>query len=124
MLLVRKGVVDVDENRYPDEPEWLDEFRDLANRELQEGSSCEQVHPVVESWYHHMLQQPPPQSRDSVLQAMACLATEVLHSSPDEMVDDILAVVDEDTLVSWIEYVLMVGRAFEGGLRDGELDDL
>ncbi|MBE2181975.1 MAG: hypothetical protein IAE89_01000 [Anaerolineae bacterium] len=114
----------MDENRHPDEPEWLDEFRDLANRELQEGSSCEQVHPVVESWYHRMLQQPPPQSRDSVLQAMACLATEVLHSSPDEMVDDILAVVDEDTLVSWIEYVLMVGRAFEGGLRGGELDDL
>ncbi|KXK21654.1 MAG: hypothetical protein UZ15_CFX003001384 [Chloroflexi bacterium OLB15] len=114
----------MDENRHPDEPEWLDEFRDLANRELQDGSSCEQVHPIVESWYHRMLQQPPPPSRDSVLQAMACLATEVLHSAPEDMVDEILANVDEDTLASWIEYVLMVGRAFESALRKGELDDL
>ncbi len=39
-----------DEQRPPEEPEWLDEFRDLANRELEAGSSCEQVHPIVERW--------------------------------------------------------------------------
>ena len=66
----------------PQEPDWLDEFEDLANRELGEGSSCEQVHPIVERWYHEAMQPEPPASRDSVLQAMACLATEILYDAP------------------------------------------
>ncbi len=108
----------------PPEPDWLDEFRDLANRELGAGSSCEQVHPIVERWYRHLLSSDPPSSRDSVLQAVACLSTEVLHDAPDELLREILKHVNEDALAGWIEYVLMIGRAFESGLRSGELDDL
>jgi hypothetical protein len=115
-----------DDNQKPPNkrPEWLDEFESMANDQLGEGSSCEQVHPVVESWYRKLMQSEPPESRDSVLQAMACLSTEVLNDSPDEIVDAILEHVSEDMLASWVEYVLMVGRAFEIALRKGELDDL
>lgn len=106
------------------EPEWLDEFEELANRELGEGSSCEQVHPLVERWYNTLLEGDPPESRDSVLQAMACLSTEILYDTPEEVLEEVLKHVDEETLAGWIEYVLMVGRAFERSLRNGELDDL
>jgi len=106
------------------EPDWLDEFRELANRELAEGSSCEQVHPVVERWYRNLMQNEPPPSRDSVLQAMACLSTEILYDAPDDVLDAVLEHVDEEALAGWIEYVLMVGRAFEISLRNGDLDDL
>ena len=108
----------------PQEPDWLDEFRDLANRELGEGSSCEQIHPIVERWYRGLAETEPPASRDSVLQAMACLSTEILYDSPENVREEILKHVDEDTLAGWIEYVIMIGRAFEAGLRSGDLDDL
>lgn len=108
----------------PNEPDWLDEFEELANRELGEGSSCEQVHPVVERWYHQLMHREPPASRDSVLQAMACLSTEILHDAPDEVLEEVLKHVDEEALASWVEYVLMIGRAFETALRSGDLDDL
>jgi hypothetical protein len=108
----------------PKDPDWLNEFEELANRELKAGSSCEQVHPVVERWYHQILEVEPPASRDSVLQAMACLSTEIMHDAPDEISSALLEVLDEDALAGFIEYVLMVGRAFEISLQKGELDDL
>lgn len=111
----------------PEEPDWLDEFRDLANRELgdpTDGASCEQVHPIVEQWYRRTLEQEPPASRDAVMQAMACLSTEILGSAPEELVGPILEHVNEDDLATWVEFVLMMGRAFEASLRDGDLDDL
>lgn len=108
----------------PNEPDWLDEFQDLANRELADGSSCEQIHPIVERWYRQLMDREPPASRDSVLQATACLATEILYDSPDEVLEEVLKHVDEDTLAGWIENVLLIGRAFEMALRSGELDDL
>lgn len=108
----------------PGEPDWLDEFQDLANRELADGSSCDQVHPVIERWYRNLMQNEPPASRDSVLQAMACLSTEILYDSPEDVLEAVLEHIDEEALVGWIEYVLMVGRAFEAALQKGELDDL
>ncbi len=108
----------------PQEPDWLDEFRDLANRELGEGSSCEQVHPIVERWYRGLKDAEAPASRDSVLQAMACLSTEILYDAPDDVLEEVLKHVDEDALAGWIEYVLMIGRAFEVALHKGDLDDL
>ena len=47
-----------------DDPNWLDEFQELANRKLGSGSSCEQVHPVVERWYNALLEREPPASRE------------------------------------------------------------
>jgi hypothetical protein len=108
----------------PNDPDWLDDFEELANRELADGSSCEQVHPVVERWYRRLMEQEPPPSRDSVLQAMACLSTEILYDAPDDVLEEVLKHLDEDTLAGWIEYILMVGRAFEIALKSGDLDDL
>jgi hypothetical protein len=108
----------------PNEPDWLDEFQDLANRELAEGSSCEQIHPIVERWYRRLMHQEPPAARDSVLQATACLATEILYDAPDDLLEEVLKHVDEESLANWIETVLTVGRAFEIALRRGDLDDL
>jgi hypothetical protein len=108
----------------PDDPNWLDEFEDLANQELQDGSACEQVHPIVEKWFQKLMAGAPPESRPSVAQAMACLSTEILNQMPDELVDPILEHVPEDDFALWIEHILLVGRAFEIALRTGELDDL
>jgi hypothetical protein len=108
----------------PNDPKWLDEFEELANEELGDGSACEQVHPIVENWYSKLLEGEPPTSRDSVIQAMACLATEILYDSPEDLVEAITEHVSEDELATFIEYVLMVGRAFEISLRSGDLDDL
>ncbi len=113
-----------DQPSSPQDPKWLDEFEDLANRELADGSSCEQVHPVVEKWYHQLMQHEPPASRDAVMQAMACLSTEILYDAPQEVLEEVLKHVDEDALASWIEYMLMIGRAFEVALHNGDLDDL
>ena len=71
-----------------------------------------------------LMQHEPPPSRDSVLQAMACLSTEILYDAPEDVLEEVLKHVDEDALTSWIEYVLMIGRAFEIALRSGDLDDL
>lgn len=113
-----------DRSSNPEDPRWLDEFEELANDQLEEGSSCEQVHPIVERWFEQLMQSEPPISRDSVNQAMACLSTEVLYNSPDDLVDALLENMDEDDLVMWIEHILLIGRAFEIALRKGELDDL
>lgn len=107
-----------------EDPRWLDEFEDLANQELEEGSSCDQIHPIVENWFDRLMETEPPVSRPSVMQAMACLSTEILNKSPEEMMDNLLQHVDEDDLALWVEHILLVGRAFEIGLQQGELDDL
>jgi hypothetical protein len=106
------------------EPEWLQPIEDLANEQLGTGSSCEQVHPVVARWFEKLMNSDPPESRDSVVQATACLATEVLLSSPDELIGPLMEQLDEDDVALWIEQILLVGRAFEIALRSGELDDL
>lgn len=106
------------------DPRWLDEFEDLANQQLEEGSSCEQVHPIVERWFHDAMQGDPPDSRPSVTQAISCLATEVLHGSPEDVVNTLLEHMSEDDLSLWIEHILLIGRAFEIGLEKGDLDDL
>lgn len=108
----------------PNDPQWLDEFEDLANRQLEDGSSCEQVHPIVEGWFHKLMEGEPPPSRPSIMQAMACLSTEVLHSTPDELIESLMEVMDEDDLAVWIEHILLIGRAFESSLRTGDFDDL
>lgn len=105
-------------------PRWLDEFEDLANQTLESGSACKQVHPIVERWFHNLMENEPPDSRDSVLQAVSCLATEVMLSTPEDLLEPLLEHIDEDELAIWIEHILTVGRAFEMGLRSGELDDL
>ena len=92
--------------------------------DLGDEGSCEQVHPVVAEWYDKLMESEPPPSRDSILQAMACLSTEVASQIPDDVFDKLVELMDEDELVGWIEYVLMVGRAFEISLRKGEFDDL
>jgi hypothetical protein len=113
-----------DQSSSHDDPRWLDEFEDLANRQLEDGSSCDQVHPVVERWFDDLMQSEPPASRPSVAQAMACLSTEILNRSPEDLMDSLLQHVDEDELAAWVEHVLLVGRAFEISLRKGDLDDL
>jgi hypothetical protein len=107
-----------------DGPDWLDEFRDLADRELGAGSSCEQVHPIVQQWYQQLLEREPPPARDSVLQAMACLSSEILADAPPYLFEGNTGAAQEDQMAGWIEYILMVGRAFELALQNGELDDL
>ncbi|MGQ9910165.1 MAG: hypothetical protein ACUVS2_15170 [Candidatus Flexifilum sp.] len=105
-------------------PAWLSEFEELANRELESGSSCEQVHPQVARWYEQAHRSGPLASRDSIQQAMACLSTEVLSTIPDDLYEQLLTIVDEDTLAAWVEYVLYIGRAFEKSLERGDFDDL
>ncbi|MCB9454504.1 MAG: hypothetical protein H6671_00795 [Anaerolineaceae bacterium] len=106
------------------DPKWLDEFEQLANEQLGHGSSCEQVHPIVEQWFNQLMNEDPPESRDSVAQAMACLSTEILYTTPQQLRDILMQHITEDDLALWIEHVLLVGRAFEIALNDGKLDDL
>jgi hypothetical protein len=113
-----------DQSSGHNDPKWLDEFEELANDQLEDGSACEQVHPIIERWFHKLMETEPPESRPSVAQAMACLSTEVLFNSPDELVDTLLEHMEEDDLAIWIEHILLVGRAFEIALRKGDLDDL
>lgn len=108
----------------PNDPDWLRKIEELANAQLGSGSSCEQVHPIVARWFEKLMDSDPPDSRDSVVQATSCLATEVLLSSPDELMGPLLEHADEDEVVLWIEQILLIGRAFEIALRAGELDDL
>lgn len=106
-------------------PKWLEEFEDLANDRLEGGSSCHQVHPIVENWYMHLMQQEPPISRDSILQAMSCLSTELITDMPDEIFETLFNEdVDYEDITFWIQELLMVGRAFQMALDNGEFDDL
>jgi hypothetical protein len=107
-----------------EEPDWMDEIEDLANQQLGHGSACEQVHPIVERWFRKLMEHDPPQSRDSVEQAMACLSTEIMDDLPDELYDGLMEGIEDDELALLIEHVLRIGRAFEASLRTGELDDL
>jgi len=107
-----------------DSPDWLNAYEDLANNQLGNGSSCQQIHPIIENWFTQLMDGDPPESRDSVMQAISCLATEVLYSSPENLVEPLLKQVGEDELGIWIEQILLIGRAFEIALRKGELDDL
>ncbi len=114
-----------------EDPQWLDDIQDLANQVLgspDNGSACDQVHPVIARWYDGIqaqMEDEPLEDRPSVWQAVSCLATEIMR---DAEADDSLAVlfdvVDEDMLGMWVEYILLVGRAMETSLNNGDLDDL
>lgn len=105
---------------------WLEEFEILAERILsqQENSGCDQVHPVIRSWYLKTMQKSPPPSRPSVMQAMACLTTEIMNDLPDHFLNVLSEHLDEEEVALWIQEILLIGRALEQSLRKGELDDL
>ncbi len=105
-------------------PDWLQPIEDLANEQLGEGSACEQVHPIVVRWFEQLMQGDPPLSRDAVQQAVSCLATEVYYSTPEEVAEALESTLDEEDVILWVEQILLIGRAFESSLRQGELDDL
>lgn len=106
-------------------PNWLDEFENLANDQLETGSSCHQIHPIVENWYTKLLQEEPTMSRDSVLQAVSCLSTELVTDMPDEIFEALFnSDIDYEDVTFWIQQILMIGRAFQVSLDHGELDDL
>ena len=115
----------------PEDPKWMEEIQELAEEVLgapENGSACEQVHPIIANWYDEKLEKmgdEPIEDRSSVWQAVSCLATEImLDAESDESLEPLFTTVDEDILGMWVEYILMVGRAMEASLRDGELDDL
>lgn len=121
-------------------PNWLEEFENLANTQLGEGSACKQIHPIIEGWYSRLMNGEPPLSRPSVMQAIACLSTEIIADMPEDLLEllgleedeaesDELEDEDEDEaanneLMFWIQEILMIGRAFQIALDSGELDDL
>lgn len=106
-------------------PDWLEEFEDLANEQLTEGSACAQVHPIVEHWLDGLLSGDPPESRDAVWQAMSCLTTEIIYQlTPDNILDVVNQNLEEDEFMAWLESIVLIGRAFEMALANGELDDL
>ncbi|MCB9436919.1 MAG: hypothetical protein H6673_07990 [Anaerolineales bacterium] len=119
-------------------PNWLEEFEELANTQLGEGSACKQIHPIIEGWYSRLMNGEPPQSRPSVMQAMACLSTEIMADMPEDLLE-LLGLEEDDTdsealddmdeaanneLMFWVQEILMIGRAFQMALDSGELDDL
>ncbi len=109
----------------PQHPDWLDEFEELANAELNEGSACAQVHPIMERWLEKLLAEDPPTSRDAVWQAMSCLTTEILYKlTPDSILDLLQENIEEEEIAAWLESVILIGRAFQISLQKGELDDL
>ena len=115
----------MNEHDESDNLEWLDEFEAMANEELVDGSACTQVHPIMEQWLEELLQGDPPESRESVWQAMSCLTTETLYKlTPDEILDVLQEHLDEDEVSTWIETLLLVGRSFQIALDNGRLDDL
>ncbi len=109
---------------HEDSPDWLRSIEDLANEQLGDGSACEQVHPIVVRWFEKLMQGEPPLSRDAVQQAVSCLATEVYYSTPVEVAEALENTLEEEDVILWVEQILLIGRAFEGALRRGELDDL
>lgn len=118
-------------NSQPEDPKWMDEIQELAEEVLgspENGSACEQVHPIIAQWYDTHLEKmadEPLEDRSSVWQAVSCLATEImLDAESDESLEPLFSTVDEDVLGMWVEYILMVGRSMEASLRNGELDDL
>jgi hypothetical protein len=115
----------MDERDNTHDPDWLEEFQALANNELSDGSACAQVHPIVERWLDELLEGDPPESRDSVWQALSCLTTEVIYKlTPENILDLLQEHFEEDEIATWLESVLLVGRAFQIALNEGRLDDL
>ena len=115
----------MDERDIPQGPEWLEEFQILADEQLGEGSACTQVHPLVEQWLQELLEGDPPRSRDAVWQAMACLTTELIYKvTPDNILDVLQEHFEEEEIATWLESVLLIGRAFQMALESGRLDDL
>lgn len=105
--------------------EWLEEFEELANLKLTEGSACTQIHPIVERWLDNLLEGDPPESRDAVWQAMSCLTTEIfLRLTPQSIVDVLEEHFEEDEISTWLESIVLIGRAFQIALDRGDLDDL
>ena len=107
-------------------PDWLDDFEQLADRILgqQSTSSCDQVHPIIKRWYDEKMQNEPPSSRASVVQAISCLATEIVNDMPEVIYQAMEEHLDDDDVALWVQEVLLIGRALERGLQAGELDDL
>lgn len=112
-----------DENKKLD---WLEEFEQLADDVLsqQETSACDQIHPIVADWYYKTISKEPPASRDSVMQALVCLTSELMADMPDEIFEALSQYVDEDEVALWLQEILLIGRAFEQSLKRGDLDDL
>lgn len=105
-------------------PDWLEEFENLANDRLDEGSACEQVHPLIATWYKELMAGDPPEARDSVWQALQCLTTEVLNDIPLSLVEILSSEEVDEDLADWVTELLLIGRAFQIGLQTGRLDDL
>lgn len=105
---------------------WLDQFNELADQELGDGSSCGQVHPIVEKWFQKWLdnEEEEPPLRSSVSQAISCLTTEVLVNSPEPIMNALLEHCDEDEVYDYIQDLLMIGKLFQQSLDNGQLDDL
>lgn len=107
-------------------PNWLEEFEQLAEEVLgeQEISPCHQIHPVVSEWYDETYLDEGLDLRPSVMQALACLVTEVMADMPEEIFTVLSQNLDEEEVAVWLHEVLLVGRAFEQALNSGRLDDL
>ncbi len=106
--------------------EWLEEFERLAEEVLsqQETSAYDQIYPIVKTWYEETLNTDFPASREAVIEAVACLTSEVFADMPDSIFDALVDSADEEEVAIWLFEVLMLGRAFEQALRNGRLDDL
>lgn len=106
------------------QPDWLEEFENLANDQLDEGSACDQIHPIIAAWYKELMGGDPPEARDSVWQALQCLTTEVLNDIPLSLVEVLSSKELDEDLADWVTEILLVGRAFQMALNSGRLDDL
>jgi hypothetical protein len=107
-----------------DEMNWLHEFEDMANDQLNEGSACDQVHPIVERWLDNWLESDIPEPRSAVAQAVACLATEMIGNAPETLLKTLMEHCDEDEVMQWVQGILITGQAFQSALDKGQLDDL
>jgi hypothetical protein len=107
-----------------DRPGWLEEFEDLANNVLEEGSACNQIHPMMAAWYEAVMAGDPPESRDSIWQALQCLTTEALHDIPQAVAEVVVGEDAHEELANWVTELLLIGRAFQIALDKGQLDDL
>lgn len=109
-------------------PEWLEDIESFANDQLgdiKDGAACKQIHPIIERWYEQLMEGEPPESRDSVLQATACLSTEIFLDMPDHLFEALMEADDDQMeIMYWIQEILTIGRAFQISLDKGELDDL
>ncbi|MBZ0306198.1 MAG: hypothetical protein K8I82_09035 [Anaerolineae bacterium] len=105
---------------------WLNEFEELAEEVLgeQETPPCYQVHPLVSDWYEETFADEGLDLRSSVMQALACLVTEVMADMPENIFNILAENVDEEEVAVWLHEILQVGRAFERALNTGRLDDL